>query len=167
MKTKKKENLFALIMLIGAMCVLGQNEITIKGKFLLPSSDGKAKMYTAVMIVTPSNQPPVVSIECDENIFQVFNDFDAPRYRRLDIKSGDFYKIMIEENTKRIFFYSNNRFHYRYRNLFFFVHEPRDILMQLPKSELICFSYSNPLDMKTKKIISFFAGCSSAQIVFR
>ena len=115
MKTKKKEVLLMLILFFGVLYGSGEDESRITGKFLLPAASGNIKEYDAVMVVKESG----IRIECREKVFGLFNEFDTPRYRELEIKLGDFEEIVINERLKQVLITSSGKFHIRYRNLFF------------------------------------------------
>lgn len=160
MKTKKKETLFIVIMLFLVLHGFGQDEMKITGKFLLPTSTGNVRKYDAVMIVTPSG----ICIECREKVFRLFNEFDAPRLRKLEIKPGDFQEIVVNDKMKQIVITSSGNFYRRYRNLFFTVVEG---IFEIPVTYYcLGFEYTDPDEISepVKKLFSSLTRRSKAII---
>jgi len=108
---------------------LGQTEIKIKGKFLIPKFFEGAREYIGVITFARNG----IEIECQEKIFQPFNEFDAPKHRKLEIKLGEFNGIEIKGETKKIIINIPNWYilkdrkkslYLRYRNMFFHFYRP-------------------------------------------
>lgn len=129
MRSQKKDCFIVLIMLFMVGYALGQTEVKIKGKFLIPKAVEGERGYIGAITFTRNG----IEIECQEKIFQLFNEFDAPKHRKLEIKLGEFIDIEIMGETKKIIIHMPNMhilkdrkksLYLRYRNMFFHFYVP-------------------------------------------
>lgn len=151
MRTKKKDYLFVLIMLFMAGYALGQTEIKAAGILLIPTA-GKAKTYKGVITFTQAG----IEIECQEKIFQRFNEFDTPRQRKLTITPADLYEIEILKN-QRVLLFPRWFFRQQYRNLFIrIVRRFNGFMGEVPEHVLIFdLNDAGAIDDEGKKLIEF------------
>jgi len=151
MWTKKKGYPFVLIMLFLAGHVLGQIEVKAAGNFLIPSAGG-ARQYKGVITFTQAG----IEIECQEKIFQRFNEFDTPRQRKLTITPADLYEIWLLKK-KQIYLFPRWSFYYRYRNIFFHISRRFDPFSNPHIEKALVFTPDNPgdIDDEGEKLIKF------------
>ena len=110
MRARRKPTLIVMIILLVGQ-LLGNIKIT--GKLLIPTTGGGEKSYKGVLTITRAK----IRIECDQNIFQPFNEFNAPRKARLNIKASDLETIENNEDKKKIYLRVKKTFVSRYRNI--------------------------------------------------
>jgi hypothetical protein len=137
------------VLIIMVIILAGQlfGFIKITGKLLIPDAIGGEKSYKCVLTITRAK----IRIECDKEIFQPFNEFDAPRQSRLNIKASDLETIEIDENDKKIYLRVKKAFVIRYRNILNiesgyvrFSFETGHVFTEF---WVIIFSYENPFDI--------------------
>ena len=151
MWTKKKDYSFVLIMLFMVGYALGQTEVKAAGIFLVPTA-GKAKVYKSVITFTQAG----IEIECQEKIFQRFNEFDTPRQRKLTITPADLYEIEILQN-QRVYLLPRWFFRQQYRNLFFRIVRRYDGFMGEVPEHVLIFDLNDPgaIDKAGKRLIKY------------
>ena len=109
MQNKKRRYIMTLIVLFMVGQVFGQVKTT--GKIWIPAAGGK-KAYQAVITITQTE----IVIECQEKIFQLFNEFKAPKHRKIKVKTAELSRLYVFENT--IYILTKDDFFFRYRNIF-------------------------------------------------
>lgn len=116
MRARRKPVLIVMvIILVGQLLweIEAAAAIKVTGKLLIPNAGGREKSYNCVLTITRA----LIRIECDKKIFQPFNEFDAPRESRLNIKASDLERIEIDEDEKKIYLRVENSFVSRHRNI--------------------------------------------------
>jgi len=151
MQTKKKDYLFALIMLFLTGYVLGQIEVKAAGKFLIPTAGG-VKEYEGVITFTKAG----VEIECQKKIFQPFNEFDTPKQRKLSIAPADLKEIWFDKKNN-IGLFPSESFYNRYRNMFFRYARKYSLMYEPYIEYVLVFVLNDPgaIDNEDKKLILF------------
>jgi hypothetical protein len=109
MKNKKTRHIIPLLIFFMAGHIFGQIKIT--GKIWISTARG-GKAYQAVMTITQVG----IVIECREKVFQLLNEFNAPRHRKVKVKTAELSGIVVCENT--IYIHTKDAFFFRYRNVF-------------------------------------------------
>jgi hypothetical protein len=99
----------ALVILFMAGHVFGQ--VKTAGKILISGAKG-ARAYQAVITITQAE----IVIECQEKIFQLFNEFKAPKHRKIRVKTAELSRIVVLKNY--IYILTKDAFFFRYRNIF-------------------------------------------------
>jgi hypothetical protein len=158
MRARRKPTLIVMIFLLVGQ-LLGHIKIT--GKLLIPAAIGGEKSYKGVLTITRAK----IRIKCDQKIFQPFNEFEAPRQSRLNIKASDLERIEIDEDEKKIYLRVKNSFVIRYRNICTlkseFVTRSFDYPFGLFKEFwALVFAYEKPLDISflDKKVLNSING---------
>ena len=111
MSSKGKMSVIVLVMVFMTGQLLG--EINAAGKLLIPTAAGE-KPYTCVILVTKA----AIEIECNKNIFQPFNQFDAPKQAKIIINTAEVEEIQILNQKRKIYIVAKDSFTIRYRNVF-------------------------------------------------
>jgi hypothetical protein len=122
-------------------------DIKVTGELLIPTAGGGEKSYKGVLTITRA----LISIECDKKIFQPFNEFEAPKQKRLNINASEVVWIEINGKEKKIYLRVEDPFVSNYRNIFHL--EVRSVGFSFDTGHVfkefwaIIFSYEK-LDMK-------------------
>ncbi|UCH92933.1 MAG: hypothetical protein JSV88_21930 [Candidatus Aminicenantes bacterium] len=145
-----------IIIMVFVMACQLSGEIKAAGKLLIPGAGSGEKSYKGVLTITRA----VIRIECDKKIFQPFNQFDAPKQERLNIKASELLRIEINEKEKKIYLRVEDSFVSRYRNILNL--ESRHVGFSVSTGHLfkefwaIIFAYENPLELSEidKKVLN-------------
>jgi hypothetical protein len=113
----KRRPVLVIMIIIVVGQLLGETKaaaaIKITGRLLIPTAKSRQRPYQAVLKITRAK----IRVECDKRIFQPFNEFAAPKQKRLDIDTSELLEIEIDEDKKKIYLKVKNSFVIRYRNI--------------------------------------------------
>ncbi|MGD2086066.1 MAG: hypothetical protein PVH61_07775 [Candidatus Aminicenantes bacterium] len=90
------------ILIIMVIILVGQLLGEVKaaaGKLLIPTAEGKEKPYRGAITITRAE----ILIECQEKIFQLFNDSNAPKQAKIRIDTAEVERISLQGNGVIIF----------------------------------------------------------------
>ena len=138
MGIKRKRAIITLVtILLLAGHLLGNIKAT--GKLLIPTAGG-IKEYKALIFLNRLE----MLIECGEEIFKLFNDFKAPKSRKMKADTAEIVEILIQENE--IIIIPNDSFCQKYRYL---LHRVRFILSLFHTREgwALIFKMDNTADI--------------------
>jgi hypothetical protein len=134
--------------------LLGQmGQIKAVGKILIPTASGE-KCYDAVINITQDK----VEIECSKKIFQLFNEFDTPLYRKLKVNNEEISNISVSGSENEILIITKSNFYQRYKHLFIPVVRLKSIIPYVSeRRNAIIFTMDNPTDIgdKEKELFKF------------
>lgn len=142
MKHKEGNYMIALVMIFLAGHLFGQIKET--GKLLIPTAGGN-KPYKAVITITREE----IVIECREKIFQLFNEFNAPKHRKIKVKTAELSRLYVFEN--KIYILTKDDFFFQYRNIFVRCWEIIGIHYGPEVRWAIVFTTDDPWAMGTKE----------------
>ena len=97
MRARRKMVLSVIVIIL-----VGQLSGEIKsaaGKILIPTAEGKEKHYRGVITITRAE----ILIECQEKIFQLFNESDAPKQAQIRMNTAEVKRINLQGNVVIIF----------------------------------------------------------------
>lgn len=93
----KKKMILIIMLMINLTGLLG--EIKATGKLLIPTAEGKEKPFKGAITITQE----IIIIECQEKIFQLFNESDSPKQTKIRIKTEEVERISLQGNGVIIF----------------------------------------------------------------
>ena len=99
-----------VIMVIVMACQLSGEIKSVVGELLVPTATGETR-YKGIITITSA----VIEIECQEKIFQLFNESNQPNQEAIRINTSEVERISLQGNGVVIF--PNPPLCNRYRNL--------------------------------------------------
>jgi hypothetical protein len=144
MQAKRKPIMILMVIIMVAGQLSG--EIRASGKLLIPTAKGE-KPYDAVITITQAE----ILIECQEKIFQPFNEFDAPKQSKIKLNTVKVEEIQIQIQDNKIFIITKDSFTIRYRNVFNRATKIIGIRSLFPvtvENWALIFVVDNPVDIK-------------------
>lgn len=115
---------------------LGETNIKMTGSLIIPTAT-EDKEYAAVIRIGTGK----IEIECSEKVFQSFNKFDAPKYRKVILKKEEIERIYAYTNELHII--PKDSLLKRYRNLFQFIFWRRRVFSELEERKVLLFRMEN------------------------
>jgi hypothetical protein len=117
MPSIKKTALIILIIILAVWFLLGQIQIKITGKIIIPGAVNN-QFYKVTVTINPEK----VVIECHNKIFRLFNAFDSPHFKRITLNAKEIMEIRIDK-LGNLEIFPDDSLYQRYRNLYHTIRE--------------------------------------------